>query len=231
MQYALADIESLAPYERNSRIHPAKQVRGIKKSIETFGWVGAVLVNGNTIASGHATVEAVKAIYEKGGLLYPAPGQKAGGQALPKGKIPIQDCTGWTDKQMKAFVIAMNRLQELSKWDRGILAEELPELDEPDLTALMEDLEITDLVEIHNQGGRFDFSGGYDYTAADTGEDKNEGESQETAENEGDPADTDAAKVPVVFTLEPDEYQAWLAHKKKHKAATFKQVFLKGLTA
>jgi ParB-like chromosome segregation protein Spo0J len=54
-------VGSLKPNPRNPRTHSKAQIKQIARSIEAFGFIGAVLVDaGNRIIAGHGRVEAAK---------------------------------------------------------------------------------------------------------------------------------------------------------------------------
>jgi DNA modification methylase len=103
------DPAQLTPRSANPRVHSAKQIRQIAASIEQFGFVNPVLVdrNGNIIA-GHGRVLG----------------------AIDRGmsEIPTVCVDHLAPAQIRAYVIADNRLAELAGWDRKILALELGEL-------------------------------------------------------------------------------------------------------
>lgn len=103
----------LDPYDNNSRVHSAEQIDRIKRSIKEFGFINPVLIDKhNTIVAGHARVEAAIDL----GLI----------------EIPTIELADLTEEQIRAYVIADNRLAELSSWDDKILTEELKWLDEQD---------------------------------------------------------------------------------------------------
>jgi hypothetical protein len=124
----LREISGLTPYARNSRTHDAAQVSAIAASIDEFGFVGAIVIRDGTIAKGHGTLAAVQHLVAAGKPIYPAPGKRAGVAPFPDGMIPVQDCSGWTDAQFRAYVIADNRLAEQAGWDRDMLALEVADL-------------------------------------------------------------------------------------------------------
>jgi hypothetical protein len=126
---ALWQIDQLRPYEHNTKTHPATQIARIAASIIEFGFVGAVVVRGDTIAKGHGTLEAVRQIYDAGELLYPAPGKKAGAKPYPKGQVPVLAVDGWTDEQIRAYQIVDNKLPEESTWNLEALTHEFKALD------------------------------------------------------------------------------------------------------
>jgi hypothetical protein len=63
--------------------------------------------------------------------------------------VPTIDCTGWTDAQRKAYILADNRAALSAGWDEELLAIELASLQDigfdMDLTAFSEE-EIADLL-------------------------------------------------------------------------------------
>jgi ParB/Sulfiredoxin domain len=114
-------IADLKPYARNARTHSRKQLRQIARSIEEFGFTNPVLVDGNSrIIAGHGRVEAAKLV----GLA----------------SVPTIQLEHLSPKQVRAYIIADNRLAELAGWDNQILATELKVLGTLDLDF---DLDIT----------------------------------------------------------------------------------------
>jgi hypothetical protein len=107
-------VASLRPHERNARKHSKKQIRQIARSIEAFGFTNPVLVSSEgTIVAGHGRVEAAKLL----GLQ----------------QVPTLRLEHLSREQVRAYVIADNRLAEKSGWDNTLLALELGELSNLDL--------------------------------------------------------------------------------------------------
>jgi ParB-like chromosome segregation protein Spo0J len=105
---------SLQPRKTNPRTHSKKQICQIAASIEQFGFVNPVLVDQqDRIVAGHGRVEAAKQL---------------GLQSVPT--IFLENLT---DEEIRAYVIADNRLAELAGWDEELLAIELQELAELNL--------------------------------------------------------------------------------------------------
>lgn len=103
------DPLKLKPYKKNSKKHSERQVQRIANSIKEFGFTKPVLVWGkNQIVAGHGAVEAAISL----GLT----------------EIPIRRVDHLSEQQMRAYVIADNKLAEESKWDMGVLHEELTDL-------------------------------------------------------------------------------------------------------
>jgi len=93
----------------NARTHTKSDIRRIAKSIEAFGFTNPILVDSqNHIAAGHGRFEAAK--------------------LLGMDKVPTIHLKGLSDEQLRAYVIADNRLAELAGWDKSILAIELQSL-------------------------------------------------------------------------------------------------------
>lgn len=107
-------ITALKPRLNNPRTHSDKQVRQIANSIERFGFTNPVLIDAdNTIIAGHGRVEAAKLLAQE--------------------KVPTIRLEDLSAVEIKAYVIADNKLAELAGWDREILALELQGLLDLDL--------------------------------------------------------------------------------------------------
>jgi ParB-like chromosome segregation protein Spo0J len=108
-------IESLVPDPKNARLHTKKQIGQIAASIKSFGFNVPILVNAvNQVVAGHGRLLAAK---------------KLGLPNVPTIRIDHLD-----EAQTRAFMIADNRLTEIAQWDDRLLAEQLKELSELDLT-------------------------------------------------------------------------------------------------
>jgi DNA modification methylase len=102
--------DDLRPRERNPRTHTKKQIRQIADSIERFDFTFPILVDAeNRIIAGHGRLEAAK--------------------LLNKAMVSILRREDLTNEQIRAYVIADNRLAEQAGWDRGLLALEFSELE------------------------------------------------------------------------------------------------------
>jgi ParB-like chromosome segregation protein Spo0J len=106
-------VSRLTPCKSNARTHSKQQIEQITRSIERFGFIGAVLIdNANRIIAGHGRVEAAK--------------------RLGLDQVPVLRVTHLSDAERRAYALVDNRLTELSRWDDEILAIELQELGEID---------------------------------------------------------------------------------------------------
>jgi DNA modification methylase len=103
------DPERLHPRSRNPRTHSSKQIGRIAESLKEFGFVNPVLIDrSNSIIAGHGRVAAAK--------------------FLGMRDVPTVCVDHLTPAQLRAYVIADNRLAELAGWDRKLLALEFREL-------------------------------------------------------------------------------------------------------
>jgi DNA modification methylase len=110
--YRALDTLRLDP--RNPRAHKPRQVRQIARSIETFGFNVPILINNELqVIAGHGRVMACR--------------------TLGYAEVPTIMLEHLTESQAKAFMIADNRLTEISEWDDRLLAEQLKALSELDL--------------------------------------------------------------------------------------------------
>jgi DNA modification methylase len=108
-QITYRDPHELKPRARNPRIHSKRQIKQIAASIEKFGFVNPVLVDGSDeIIAGHGRADAAK--------------------LLGMRDIPTVRIDHLTPAQVRAYVIADNKLAENAGWDRKLLALELQEL-------------------------------------------------------------------------------------------------------
>lgn len=99
-------ISVLKPNPHNARTHTKHQIRQIAESIRVFGFTNPVLVDAeNQIIAGHGRVEAAK--------------------LLGATEVPTIRLDRLTRDQIRAYVIADNKLAENAGWDKEILAIEL----------------------------------------------------------------------------------------------------------
>lgn len=117
-------VSSLIPYARNSRTHSDEQVTQIAASIREFGFTNPVLIDSNgTIIAGHGRVMAAKKV----GLA----------------EVPCLRLEHLSPSQIRAYVIADNKLALNAGWDDEMLKAELLTLQEEgfntDLTGFSDD--------------------------------------------------------------------------------------------
>jgi DNA modification methylase len=104
-----AKTATLKPRSENARRHSRAQVRQVAESIRAFGFVVPIAIDDdNKIWLGHGRFEAAKSL----GLT----------------TVPVIRLRGLSETKKRALAIAENKIAEEGRWDRAILAFELPEL-------------------------------------------------------------------------------------------------------
>jgi DNA modification methylase len=103
----------------NPRQHPDEQVQRIANSIDTFGFCVPIGVDGNlTVVFGHGRLLAAR--------------------RLNLHRVPVVSLSHLTKDQLRALMIADNRLTEVSTWDRDLLAEQFKFLAEAEIDFRLE---------------------------------------------------------------------------------------------
>ena len=106
-------VGRLKPYERNARTHSPEQVTQIAASLAEFGFTNPILVDSaDGIIAGHGRLEAAK--------------------ELGLAEVPVIVLDHLSDAQRRAYILADNKLAELSGWDVDLLAGELLAIAEAD---------------------------------------------------------------------------------------------------
>lgn len=122
-------IGSIEPYENNARKHSKKDLAAIEKSIQEFGFNDPIGIWNNKIIEGHGRLMAA--------------------QELGFDKVPVIRLDNLTDEQRRAYALAHNKTAELSDWDFDVLAEELKDIADIDMTEFGFDMsEIPEDVDI-----------------------------------------------------------------------------------
>jgi DNA modification methylase len=103
----------------NPRLHSPKQIRQIARSIEAFGFNVPVLIDAEmAVIAGYGRVLATR--------------------PLGLNQVPTIRLEHLTEAQIRAFMIADNRLTENSSWDKRLLAEQIKALSEVELDFTLE---------------------------------------------------------------------------------------------
>lgn len=108
-------LDSLRPYEKNARSHGKEDIKAIIESIKDFGFNDPIGVWHDIIVEGHGRWMAAK--------------------ELGMATVPILRLDELTDEQRKAYALAHNKTAELSGWDFDVLAAELKDISEFDMSA------------------------------------------------------------------------------------------------
>ena len=138
------DPRALTPRARNPRTHSRTQVRQIADSIRAFGFANPILLDETgSIVAGHGRVEAAK--------------------QLGLERVPTITLDDLTPAQIRAYVIADNKLAENAGWDSELLALELADLsvelnfdltmtgfEPPEIDVLIESLDEESEVDDHS---------------------------------------------------------------------------------
>jgi hypothetical protein len=124
-------VWDLKPYENNARTHSEEQVEQLTKSIKQFGFNNPILVQEDlTVVAGHGRLLAAK--------------------KLGLEKVPVIKLKHLSQAQVKAYVLADNKLASNAGWDAEILRDELLAIqaaDEVDMSAIgFSDAEMLSLI-------------------------------------------------------------------------------------
>lgn len=104
-------LGDLKPHPKNSRTHPPEQIAKLVASMGEFDLTRPLFVDDkDTILAGHGAWEAA---VQKWGVDH---------------EVAVSVARNWPDAKKRAYVIADNKLGELSQWDVPMLQGELKEL-------------------------------------------------------------------------------------------------------
>lgn len=118
MRLETAKIIDLKPHPKNPREHPDSAITKLSRSIKEFGWTNPILVSEEGyVLAGHARLKAA---------------EKAHLTEVPIIRLPL------SGKKAEAYMVADNKLQDLTGWDFPKLKDLLEELGTGDF-----DVEIT----------------------------------------------------------------------------------------
>lgn len=108
-QIEMVPLKSLKKTARNARTHSKKQIEQIANSIVRFGFITPIVVDSrNGIRAGFGRAQAAELI-----------GLKI---------VPVIRVTDLSDTELRAFMLADNRIAEGAGWDKELLAIELDDL-------------------------------------------------------------------------------------------------------
>ena len=125
-------IDRLTPYARNPRRNE-HAVPKMASLIKEFGFkVPVVARSDGSVVDGHLRLRAA--------------------QYLGMETVPVVLADEWTEAQVKAFRIAVNKSAELAEWDPALLALEIEDLKELDFDLELTGFELPELDEILSAG-------------------------------------------------------------------------------
>lgn len=113
LSYVLKNVSELSANPRNARTHNKKQIDKIANSIKEFGFIAPAIIDGaGILVAGHGRLEAAKKIGMK--------------------EIPCIIADHLSPEQLRAYMLADNRIQLDAGWDEEMLKVELNELSAAD---------------------------------------------------------------------------------------------------
>jgi len=128
-----SSINDLIPYINNARTHSPEQVAQIAASIKEFGFTNPVLIDkANGIIAGHGRVMGAKALGMK--------------------KVPTICLDDLSEAQIKAYILADNRLAENAGWDAELISLELQSLQDMDFDIDLTGFSIDDIIGAQTEG-------------------------------------------------------------------------------
>lgn len=110
MRLQTVKVDSLTPDPENARLHSDANLQAIAGSLAKFGQRRPLVVWNNIVIAGNGTLEAAKSL---------------GWTKIQVTRVPPT----WTHEDARAYALADNRTAEMARWDDGVLAEQLVELD------------------------------------------------------------------------------------------------------
>lgn len=124
-------IDSIKPYDKNPRVND-QAVDKVAMSIKEYGFRQPIVVDKDrVIVAGHTRYKAAK--------------------RLGLSNVPISIADKLSNKQIKAYRLADNRVAQEAKWDNNLLSEELFELRELDFDLSLTGFENLELKNILNE--------------------------------------------------------------------------------
>ena len=124
-KYENVNISKLIPYENNARTHSEEQIAKIVRSIEEFGFINPVLIDGDFgIIAGHGMVMAAR--------------------KMGMAEVPCLFIEDLTEAQKKAYILADNKLALDAGWDDELLRIEIGELQAMDFDVSLTGFDLAD---------------------------------------------------------------------------------------
>lgn len=126
-------VDKLIPYAKNARTHNEEQVAQIAASIKEFGFTNPILIDGqNMIIAGHGRLLAAKSLGLK--------------------EVPVIRLNHLSPTQVRALIIADNKIALNAGWDEELLHLELNDLKELDFDIDLLGFSADELLAFENFG-------------------------------------------------------------------------------
>ena len=141
----MVNIKKIKPYENNAKKHSKEQIEKLSASLRHIGFVRPLLIDEDcNLLAGHGVLAAAESI----------------GMDI----VPCLIVRGLSEAEKRAYIIADNKLAELSEWDVKLLDIEMSYLNEvgfcldelgitPDIADQVEAIELSDEVS-HEKNNR-----------------------------------------------------------------------------
>lgn len=123
-QIKLRPLNQLVAYARNARTHSPLQIAQLEASLLEWGWTSPVLIDEEGIVAGHGRCMAAEALYKRGDQI-----KFPNSTPIPIGYVPTLDCSGWSDAQRRAYILADNQLALNAGYDMDLLSAEMKALE------------------------------------------------------------------------------------------------------
>lgn len=105
----MVPLRRLRPSDRNARTHSKKQIGQVAASMKRFGVINPLIIDSNgQVVAGHARLEAAK--------------------LLGLSAVPVIRVTNLSPTELRAYMLADNKIALGAGWDRELLALELEDL-------------------------------------------------------------------------------------------------------
>ena len=129
MRQSTVKLKDLKLDPKNAREHPEKNLAAIQASLEEFGQVLPLVVDGDTmtVVGGNGTTMCMRKLgWDKASAIV---------------------IKGWTREKLTALALALNRTGDLARWNKDVLADLVSEFsDDTDMVDLLSSLQITDIL-------------------------------------------------------------------------------------
>lgn len=191
----LVPLSEIRPLKDNPRDHPEEEIKALAAFMMEVGFVVPIVVDADgNVAAGHARILAAK--------------------QLGMDKVPVVRVDYLTEGQLRAFVVADNKLPAMARWNPGRLSSYLDsiKLDYPDLRLVgFSDEELRrlrdDLDRVRLDGPGTSHGGDGDEGRSDGG----------AVPSEPEPERDEEELVPFSILLTPDEREEIYAAVRKVK--------------
>lgn len=108
-QFKMIPPGDLIPYDKNARVHSAEQIAALRRSLREYGFIAPMVIDmDRRVIVGHGRLAA------------------AVSEGWPEVPCVIVDHLSPT--QLRAYILADNRLSDMASWDDALVSEELQAL-------------------------------------------------------------------------------------------------------